>query len=85
MLGSLNNWNTIKFTNKYTSSEDFDAMHKVVIDGISENMVSLVQLGKYGATNAADPTKMGYYAIKHLSEPYTLQYNQTTYGLNPTW
>ena len=23
---------------------------------------------------------MGYYVIKYLSEPYTLQYKQTTYG-----
>ena len=39
-------------------------VHKVVIDGISDNMESLVQLGKYGATNAAYPTTMGYYVIK---------------------
>ena len=58
VLGSLNNWNTIKFTNKYTSSEDFDAMHKVVIDGISDNITSLVQLGKYGSIIAADTTTM---------------------------
>ena len=46
-------------------------VHKVVLDGISENVASLVQLGKYGAINAADPTTMGYYVIKFLSEPYT--------------
>ena len=46
------------------SSEDFDAVHKVLLDGISENMASLVQLGKYGTISAADPTTMGYYMIK---------------------
>ena len=30
--------------------------------------------------NAADPTKMRYYVIKYLSEKYTLQKYQTTYG-----
>ena len=55
-------------------------MHKAVIDGISENVVSIVQLGKYGAIHAADPTTMGYYVIKYLSEPYTLQEYQTTDG-----
>ena len=44
VLGSFDNWNIIQFTNKTTSIEDFDAVHKVVIDGISENMASLVQL-----------------------------------------
>ena len=31
------------------------------------------QNGKYGATNTADPTTMGYYVVKLLSEPYMLQ------------
>ena len=47
------------------SSEDFDAVHKVVLDGISNNMTYLVHLVKYGAINAEDPNKMGYYVIKY--------------------
>ena len=42
-------------------------MHKLVLDGISYNVASLVQLVKYGAINAVDPTTMGYYVIKFLS------------------
>ena len=52
-------------------------MHKVVIDIISENISSLVQLGKYGATNAADTTTMGYYVIKYLHGTYKIQEDQT--------
>ena len=55
-------------------------MQKAVLDDISDNMASLVQLGKYGATNAADTTTIGYYVIKYLSEPYTPQEYQITYG-----
>ena len=77
MLGSFNNWNIIKFSNKSTSSEYFDAVHKAVLDGISENMDYLVQLGKYGATNAADTTTMGYYVIKYLHGTYKIQEDQT--------
>ena len=54
-------------------------MNKVLLDGINNNMASLVQLGKYGATNSAYATKMVYYVIKYISEPYTLQEHQTTY------
>ena len=43
-------------------------------------MASLVQLVKYGAINAEDPTTMGYYLINYISEPCTLQEDQTTYG-----
>ena len=55
-------------------------MHKVVLDGISDNMDYIVQLGKYGAINAADPNTMGYYVIKYLSEGYIIQEDQTTDG-----
>ena len=75
MLVSFNNWSIVQFTNKTTSSEDFDAVYKVVLDGISDNMAYIVQLG-----NAEDPTTLGYYVIKYLYEPYTLQEYQTTYG-----
>ena len=43
-------------------------------------MASLEQLSKYGATNAVDPTTMGYYVINYLSETYKLQEDQTKYG-----
>ena len=42
VLGSLNNWNIINFTNKTTPSGDFDTVHEVVLDGISKIMASLV-------------------------------------------
>ena len=78
VLCSFNNCNIVQFTNKTTSIEDFGAVYKVVCDGIIENMASLVQLGKYGAINAEDPTTMYYYVINYLSEPCTLQEDQTT-------
>ena len=73
MLGSFNNCNTIQFSNKSTKYEYFDEVIKVVSDGISENMFSHVQNGKYGAVNTADTSTAGYYAVKFISEPYTLQ------------
>ena len=80
VLGSINNCNTIHLTNKTKSSQYFGVVHKVVVDGISENMASLLQLLKYSAIDAADPTTIGYYVMKYLSEPYTLQLDQTKYG-----
>ena len=40
-------------------------------------MSTRVHNGKYGVINTADPTTIGYYAVKLLSEPYTLQDNKT--------
>ena len=42
VLGSYKNWNTIELTPKSTPSDAFDDIHKVVLDGISENMSTLV-------------------------------------------
>ena len=58
VLGSYNNWNIIELTPKLTPFEEFYEIHKVVLDGISENMDSLVQSGMYGSINTADNTKM---------------------------
>ena len=58
VLGPYNNWNIIHLTPKSISSEAFNEIHQVVIDGISESMASLVQLGMYGAINTDDTTKM---------------------------
>ena len=77
VLGSFVNWNIIQVSNKSTTYEYFDGVHKVVLDGISENMSSLVHNRKYGAVNTVDPTTTGYYVVKLISEPYTLQEGET--------
>ena len=52
----------------------------MVLDGICENITSLVQLGMYGAINTYDTTADGLYVIKFLSDAYTLQNNTTIDG-----
>ena len=73
MLGSLNNWNIIHFSNKTTPSEDFDEVHQLVLDGISANISYIFQTGKYGTINEVDPKTLGHYMVKYLSEPHILQ------------
>ena len=49
----------------------------VVIDGISDNMASLVQSVKYGSINTTGKPKKGFYVIMFTSESYKLQDNTT--------
>ena len=56
-LGPYKNWNIIHLTPKSIPSEAFDEIHQVVLDGISENMASLVQSGIYVAINTDDTAK----------------------------
>ena len=48
-------------------------MHQVVLDGIIDNMASLVESGKYGSINTTDTATNGFYIIIFTSEAYTLQ------------
>ena len=67
MLCYFNKWNIIKLPYKATASEEVEKINQVVLDGISYNMASFVQSGKYGAINTTYTTTVGYYVIKFLS------------------
>ena len=80
VLGAFNNWNIIELSSKSTSSKTFDEIHQVVLDGISDNMASLVESGKYVAINTTDTSTNGFYVIMFTSGAYTLQENTTIDG-----
>ena len=79
-MGSYNNCNIINLTQKSIPSEAFDEIHQVVLDGIIENVASLVQLGMYGAINTDETTTNVFCVIQFLSDAYTLQNNTTIDG-----
>ena len=64
VLGSLKNWNIVKFSNWETSGEYIDNINQVVHVDISDTMAVLVQTGKYGDIITTDTTTMGYYVIE---------------------
>ena len=80
VLGAFNNWNIIQLSSNSTSSDTFDEIHQVVLESISDNMASLVELGKYGAINTTDTSTNGFYVIMFKTGTYTLQENTTIYG-----
>ena len=67
VLGVFKNWNIIQFSSKSTSSDTFDEIQQVVIDGISDNMSSLVESSKYGAINTTYPSTNRFYVIMFTS------------------
>ena len=77
MLGSFNNYDIITLSHKATTSDAFEDIHQVVLDGIRDNMDSLVQYGKYGAINKTGTSKIGNYSNNFVSEASTLQYDTT--------
>ena len=70
-LGSLNNCNITDFTNKTTSGDEFDVVHKIVLDVISYNMPSLGQLIKYVAINTEESTTTGFiFLLVGITTPF---------------
>ena len=67
-------------SHKSTTSKGFEEINQVILYGISDNMSSLVQYGKYGSMNTTNTSTMGYYVIKFVSDAYTLQYDTTCEG-----
>ena len=51
VLGSFNDWYIITSTNKNKTSNELEAINKVVLDRISDNMTFLVQSSKYDDNN----------------------------------
>ena len=65
---------------KSTLYEAFDEIHQVLLDEISDNVVSLVQYGKYGAIKTTVISTHLFYVIMFKSEAYILQDNTTIDG-----
>ena len=72
---SYNKQNTINLTPKSTPFEAFDKINQVVLNGITDNMASLVQAGKYGIITTTETTTDEFYVIKFILEEYTIQSN----------
>ena len=70
---TYNNCNTINFTNKNTSSEDFDHINNILLDDISDNMVFLVQTVDCSATDTRYLKTTVYADIKFLSNTVILK------------
>ena len=69
VLGDFNNWNIIQLSSKSTSSDTFDEIHQVFLDGISDNMASLVESRKYGSIDTTD-TKPMYFMLSYSHQKH---------------
>ena len=68
VLGLYKNCKIIELTPKSLPFEAFDDIHKVILEGIGENMASLVQSDMYGDINTSDNTTHEFYVIEFISE-----------------
>ena len=61
-----------------TLKGEFDDLHRIFLDIIINNLVSLIQTGKYGAINKNYIKTTGYCVFDHLFDTLTLQEDSNT-------
>ena len=76
----LKNLNIIQLSQNLTPSNAFNEIQPAVLDGISDNMASFVESGKYGTINTTETSTNGFHVIMFKSGAYTLQENTKNYG-----
>ena len=76
----FNNFNIITFSNKTTTSDDFEDIHQYLFYGISDYMASLAQNGKYDSINTNNPKTMVYSVLNYVSDDYVLHEYTTCAG-----
>ena len=77
VLGAFNNWKIIQLSSKSTAYDTFYDIYQVVIDGISDNMASLVESVTYGAINTTYTSTNVFYVIMFRLGAYKLHENTT--------
>lgn len=74
VLGVYNQWIIMPFQfGKDTTEDDLEQMHHTILTSIASNIASTIAESSYGAVNTEDPQTDGYYIVKFISSPYTLQ------------
>ena len=86
VLDVFNNSNILQFINKSTTSDYFGDIYKVLLDGISESMESLMQKENYGDINTTDTETIVHYVKKYVSDAIILQEdNDTDYKVSKAY
>ena len=74
VLGNYNQWIIMDFSRDSDIDDDcFDEIHKILLDSIGTNMAELVEINSYGAININDSKADGFYIVKFVENPHTLQ------------
>ena len=74
ILDKYNDWIIMPFVKeRKTPVEEFQEIHKIVLDDIATNMGKLVKDNNFGVVNANDFLADDFYIVRFVGNPYTLQ------------
>ena len=65
------------------STEDEEAIYETILHGIEARMNERILIGTFGAMRTDDEATQGYYLVKWITEPYTVQEDIIMKGVEP--
>ena len=65
------------------ATEDEEEIYETILHGIEARMNERILIGTFGAMRMDDETTQGYYLVKWIAEPYTVQDDIIMKGVVP--
>ena len=64
-------------------TEDEEKVYETILHGIETRTNERILIGTFGAMRTNDEATLGYYLVKWITEPYTIQENTVMKGVEP--
>jgi hypothetical protein len=81
VLGGYNDWIIMQFKlGGNTTEDDLQDIHRTILSSIASNIAATITERSYGAVNTIDPNTQGFYIVKFMSTPYSLQQDMNVNG-----
>ena len=65
------------------AAEDEEKIYETILHGIEARMNARILIGTFGAMRTDDEATQGYYLVKWITEPYKVQEDILTKGIEP--
>ena len=78
-----NNWRVVNLITTNIATEDEEKIYNTILHGIEARMNERILIGTFGAMRTDDEATQGYYLVKWITEPYTIQEDILMKGVEP--
>ena len=78
-----NNWRVVNLITTNIATEDEEKIYNTILHGIEARMNERILIGTFGAMRTDDEATQGYYLVKWITEPYTIQEDILMKGVKP--
>ena len=78
-----NNWRVTNLATKSIATENEEAIYEIMLHGIEARMNERILIENFGAMRTDDEATQGYYLVKWITKPYTVQEDIIMKGVEP--